>query len=185
MQNTKLVLNGYIIQKVNNSYYCGIDGDNWYLNYCSDNSYFEEFYDKNIDNGLANSEVVACCTDVEYMRRYVEESKKLGIPFRVLLCVTNRQQPVLGTTDFGFAQKKLGYDVAYSGGSYYSCVLNDVVSGRIPEFQSIRLNDNGLFSSYEEAEAFLKQREELEKATTEYTFEKGDYVIYKLSEVAV
>ena len=39
--------------------------------------------------------------------------------------------------------------------------------------------------SYEEAEAFLKQREELEKATTEYIFEKGDYVIYKLSEVAV
>ena len=38
-----------------------------------------EFYDKNIDNGLANSEVVACCTDVEYMRRYVEKSKKQAI----------------------------------------------------------------------------------------------------------
>lgn len=185
MQNTKLVLNGYIIQKVNNSYYCGIDGDNWYLNYCSNNSYFEEFYDKNIDNGLADSEVVACCTDVEYMRRCVEESKKQGISFRIFLCSTNKPEPVLREARLGQAGSVLGYDVAYSGGSYYSCVLNDVVSGRIPEFQSLRLNDNGLFSSYEEAEAFLKQREELEKATTEYIFEKGDYVIYKLSEVAV
>ena len=79
----------------------------------------------------------------------------------------------------------MGFDVAYSGGSYYSCVLNDIVSGRIPEFQSVRLNENGLLSSYEEAELFLRQREELEKATTEYIFEKGDYVIYRLTEVAV
>ena len=34
-----------------------------------------------------------------------------------------------------------------------------------------KLNENGLFSSYEEAEAFLKRREELEQATTEYIFE--------------
>lgn len=177
--------NGYIFQRATSSIYQGVDGDNWFLNYCSDNPYFEEFYDKTIDNGLANPGVVACCTDVEYMRRCVEESKKLGISFRVLLCATNRQQPMLDTEDYGFAEKELGFDVAYSGGSYYSCVLNDVVSGRIPEFQSVRLNENGLFSSYEEAESFLRQREELEKATTVYIFEKGDYVIYKLMEVVV
>ena len=91
----------------------------------------------------------------------------------------------MGEPRLGQARSVLGYDVAYSGGSYYSCVLNDVVSGRIPEFQNVRLNENGLFSSYEEAEAFLKQREEQEKATTEYIFEKGDYVIYRLTEVAV
>lgn len=177
--------NGYIFQRVTSSIYRGVDGDNWFLNYCSDNSYFEEFHDKTIDNGLANPEVVACCTDVEYMRRCVEESKKLRIPFRVLLCSTNRPEPVLNETRLGQAGRVLGFDIAYSGGSYYSCVLNDVVSGRITEFQSVRLNENGLFSSYEEAESFLRQREELEKATTVYIFEKGDYVIYKLMEVEV
>lgn len=151
--------NGYIFQQATSSIYRGLDGDNWYLNYCSDNSYFEEFYDKNIDNGLANPDVVACCTDVEYMRRCVEESKKLGISFRVLLCSTNRPEPVLRQSRLGQAGSVLGFDVAYSGGSYYS--------------------------SYEEAESFLRQREKLEKATTEYIFEKGDYVIYRLTEVAV
>ena len=36
--------NGYIIQRATSSKYHGIDGDNWYLNYCSGNPYFEEFY---------------------------------------------------------------------------------------------------------------------------------------------
>ena len=86
--------NGYIFQWATSSIYRGVDGDNWFLNYCSDNSYFEEF-------------------------------------------------------------------------------------------RQLTLNENSLFSSYEEAEAFLMQREELEKAATEYIFEKGDYVIYKLTEVEV
>ena len=45
--------------------------------------------------------------------------------------------------------------------------------------------ENGLFATYEEAKEFLKHREELEKATTDYIFEKGDYVIYMLAEVEV
>lgn len=178
-----LTVNGYIIQKENQSNYRGIDGDNWFLNYCSDNTYFAKFHEDTIDNGIENPERVECCTDTDYIKKCIEEAKKLGIPFRVLLCATNRQQPVLDTEGSCFASKELGYDVAYSGGSFYSCVLNDVVSERIPEFQGIRLNENGLFSSYEDAGVFLKQREELEKATAEYMFEKGDYVIYKLTEV--
>ena len=180
-----LTVNGYIIQKANNSYYRGVDGDNWFLNYCSDNTYFAKFHAVNIDNGMEIPERVECSADVDYMKKCVEEAKKLGISFRVLLCATNRPVPVLNTERPSQAEKILGYDVAYSGGSFYSCVLNDVVSGRIPEFQKVRLNENGLFPSYEEAEAFLKQREEMEKATTEYIFEKGDYVIYKLTEVTL
>ena len=177
--------NGYIFQRETSSIYRGVDGDNWFLNYCSDNTYFAKFHEDTIDSGIGNLERVECCADADYIQECAKEAKKLGIPFRVVLCATNRQQPMLGTEDSGFAEKELGYDIAYSGGSYYSCVLNDVVSGRITEFQSVRLNENGLFSSYEEAEAFLKQREEQEKATTEYIFEKGDYVIYKLTEVEV
>lgn len=185
MQNEKLVCNGYIVQKDIPSYYRGIAGDNWFLNYCSDNTYFEKYHASDIDNGFADSERVECCADAEYVKNCVEEAKKLGISFRLLLCATSRPAPVLGTEHMGKSETILGYDIAYSGGSFYSCVLNDVVCGRIPEFQSIRLNENGLFSSYEEAEAFLKKREELEKETTEYIYEKGDYVIYKLTEVTL
>lgn len=181
----KLRENGYIVQRASGSKYRGIDGDNWYLNYCSDDTYFANFHAANIDNSFENPRVVECCTDVEYLQRYVEESKNLGIAFRVLLCSTNRPEPALSENRLGQAGSVLGFDVAYSGGSYYSCVLNDVVSGCIPEFQNIRLNGNGLFSSFEEAEAFLKRREELEKAATEYIFEKGDYAIYELTEVEV
>lgn len=177
--------NGYIIQRVSASDYRGIDGDNWYLNYCSDNPYFEEFYNNNIARNWEAPDFVDCCTDVEYMQRCMEESTRLGISFRILLCSTNRPEPALNENRLGQAGTVLGFDVAYSGGSYYSCVLNDVVSGRIEEFRQLTLNENGLFATYEEAEAFLKQREELEKATTEYIYEKGDYVIYKLTEVEV
>ena len=108
MQDAKLVLNGYIIQKAKDSYYRGIDGDNWFLNYCSDNIYFAKVHEHTIGNSMDNPERVECTADV-----------------------------------------------AYSGGSFYPCVLNDVVSGRIPEFQTVRLN------------------------------EKGDCVIYQLTEVTL
>ena len=68
--------NGYIFQRATSSIYQGIDGDNWYLNYCSDNTYFAKFHEDTIDNGIGNPESVECCIDVDYMRRCVEESKK-------------------------------------------------------------------------------------------------------------
>lgn len=42
---------------------------------------------------------------------------------------------------------KDGYDYAYQGGSYYSCVNNDIVSKRINEFKNIELNEFGLFDN--------------------------------------
>ena len=41
--------NGYVVQRKKISGYGGIEGENWYLNYYSNNSFFEEFYNKNID----------------------------------------------------------------------------------------------------------------------------------------
>ena len=82
---TNLQDNGYIIQKKPVSDYCGVDGENWYLNYLSDKTYFEEFYDENIDKAWADSNYVDCCSDVEYIRFYIEESKRLGIECKVLL----------------------------------------------------------------------------------------------------
>ena len=177
--------NGYIIQKKPVSDYCGVDGENWYLNYLSDKTYFEEFYDENIDKAWADSNYVDCCSDVEYMRFYIEESKKLGIECKVLLCSTAKKEPRLESHDLGQLGNVLGYDYAYSGGSYYSCVLNDIISGRIQEFSEIRLNENGLFDSYEEAEAFQLFREKIKRTNLSYEFEEGDFIIYKITEVCI
>ena len=119
------------------------------------------------------------------MRCYIEESLKLGIECKVLLCSTSRKEPRLESHDLGQLGNVLGYDYAYSGGSYYSCVLNDVISGRIQEFSGIRLNENGLFDSYEEAEAFKLFREEIKRTNLSYEFEEGDFIIYKITELCI
>ncbi len=177
--------NGYIIQKKSVSDYCGVDGDNWYLNYCSDNTYFEKFYDENIDKAWENSNYVDCCSDIEYMQCCIEESLKLGIEFKILLCSTTKNEPILEKNDLGRIGNVLGYDYAYSGGSYYSCVLNDIISGRIQEFSKIHLNEYGLFDSYEEAEVFKLFREKIKSTNMNYVFEEGDFIIYKITEICI
>jgi len=177
--------NGYVIQKKIASDYRGVDGDNWYLNYCSENTYFQKFYDENIDKAWDDLNYVDCCADVEYMRCCIEESLELGIEFNVLLCSTCKKTPLLERNILGRTGNVLGYDYAYSGGSYYSCILNDVISGRIREFSEIRLNKNGLFDSYEEAEAFEAFREKVKSMNPDYEFEEGDFIIYKITEVCL
>ena len=177
--------NGYIIQKRTVSEYCGVDGENWYLTYLSDKTYFEEFYDEYIDKAWGDSKYVDCCSDVEHMRYYIEESLKLGIEYKVLLCSTTKKEPRLQSHDLGRIGNVLGYDYAYSGGSYYSCVLNDILSGRIQEFREVRLNENGLFESYEEAEAFKLFRDRIKSMNSSYEFEEGDFIIYKITEVCI
>lgn len=177
--------NGYIIQKKVASDYCGVDGDNWFLNYCSEEMYFQDFYDRNIDCAWEKPDFVDCCADTEYMRYCIEEATKLGIEFKILLCSTSRKEPKLQKVELGIGEKILGYDYAYSGGSYYSCILNDIISRRIEEFSSFHLNKNGLFDSYEEVEAFRQCREKLIKANNNYEFEEGDFIIYKITEICI
>lgn len=177
--------NGYIIQKKSESNYRGVDGDNWFLNYCSDKSYFEEYYDTNIDKAWNDSDFVDGCSDTGYMNACIEESLNLGIEFRLLLCSTSKKMPVLEKKDLGRVGMVLGYDYAYSGGSYYSCILNDIISGRIEEFKKFHLNANGLFNSYEEAEAFMIYREKIKSINSNYIFEEGDFIIYKITEIVI
>ena len=151
----ELQQNGYIIQKAESSAYRGVEGDNWYLNYLSTNPYFKEFYEKNIEKEWLNPNFVECCADAEYISRYVEESNRLGIPYHILLCSTDKPEPGLDAT-LEQEGTVLGYDCAYTGGSYYSCIVNDILSGRIQEFRGITLNENGLFATQEEVEAFMK-----------------------------
>lgn len=178
----KLNCNGYIVQRKNISEYMGVDGDNWYLNYCNDNPYFEQFYNNNIAKSWENSKYVDCCIDEMYIKKYIDKSKQLNIPFRVLLCYTNKNNPIL--ENFILSKKSiiLGYDYAYLGGSYYSCILNDIISKRIEEFNNIKLNKYGLFNSYKEVKSFIEYRTKLEKEK-KYDFELGDFIIYKIKEI--
>lgn len=181
----KLNYNGYIIQKKNMTIYKGIEGDNWYLNYCTKNPYFVEFYNANIDKVWENPGYVDCCTDETHMKRYIEESRKIGIDFRILLCATNRSFPSIGKIELGRTGEILGYDYADSGGSYYSCILNDIISKRIEEFKRIRINKNGLFDTCEEAEEFGKYRKKLISLNSDYDFEGGDFIVYEIAEIYV
>lgn len=181
--NKLLQYNGYIVQRKNKSEYKGIEGDNWYLNYCSNNDFFEEFYNQMIDKAWNDTNYVDCCTNELYIKKYINESIKMGIDFRILLCATCRSLPQIYKVELGRIGEVLGYDFAYSGGSYYSCILNDIISGRIKEFKEISLNKNGLFSTYEEVNNFIQIRNNMIVSDSPYIFEQGDFVIYELTEI--
>lgn len=185
MELIDLKCNGFVIQRNTKTNYKGIEGDNWYLNYCSNNQYFREFYEQNIDRAWDNEEYVDCCTSYEYVKKYIEESVKMGIDFKVLLCSTCKKKPILDKVRIGQNERILGYDYAYSGGSYYSSILNDILSKRIKEFEKFQLNENGLFNSYEEVAGFSLYRKKLKEATSRYDFEEGDFVIYKITEIYI
>ncbi len=180
----KLRNNGYIIQRKKSSIYYGVDGDNWYLNYCSNKIYFKDFYDKNIDKAWQDFNCVDCCSDIEYIKYYVRESLELGIEFNVLLCATIKSEPCLVKEYLDGEENFLGYDYAYSGGSYYSAILNDIISGRIKEFREIRLNENGLFDSYDEVNSFILLRDKIKKQKN-YVLEDGDFIIYKITQLRI
>ena len=87
----------------------------------------------------------------------------------------------------GINMSFLGYDYAYSGGSYYSAVLNDIIAKRILQFANIQMNKYGLFETYERVKEFINLRESMKKVECfqkEY-LEEGDFVIYKLYEVKI
>ncbi len=175
-------INGLVIQKRTEGLYQGIEGDNWYLNYTS----FKEldiFFEENIEKAWEDDDYVDVCTDMEYIQKYINISLQENINYRVLMCVTEKEFPhmMLDTEkDIMF----LGYDYAYSGGSYYSAILNDIISKRIPQFSDIKLNSYGLFELYEDVVNFVRFRETMkcnECSQTEY-LEEGDFTIYKLYE---
>lgn len=175
--------NGIVVQRINHeNMYKGIEGDNWYLNYLGNSKEFDLYYDNEIEKAWINSEYVDCCSEMSYIEKYVLESKKKNIEFRILLCETTKSKPQI-VINKPFKIYFIGYDYAYAGGSYYSCVNNDIVSDRIPELKEIRLNKNGLFNEVDEIQKFIKQRELLKKKYPRGTFETGEFIIYKISEI--
>ena len=172
--------------------YRGVDGDDWYLE--------DELWDvrdqpwralrdrvvgylgaleerSHFDPGL-----LVAIDDPSWIRLYAEVSEALGVGYRMLLCETDLARPAMG--DLGLECDFLGYDCAWPGGDHCSAVLCDLVGGRVPELSDVPLNANGLIPTREAAEAFLWRRERLKARCPESLFEGGDFVVYRLSEVA-
>lgn len=82
---------------------------------------------------------VAACTDLDYIYRYIEVSKELGIKYRGLLVKTDIPMPTV-EIDSELEKKFLGYDYAYENGDNYSAVYNEVLF----VFSEFELNENGL-----------------------------------------
>ncbi len=168
-------INGIIVQEETNSLYRGVEGNNWYLN-CFQT--FEKYYNEVIDKSWCNNNFVDVCSDVKYIQKYISISMQKQIDFRLILCCTESEFPCF---DFDVNHASfLGYDYAYSGGSYYSAIYNDIVSRRICEFRKINLNKFCLFNNIAEVKYFLQKRNKL---NNKYYIEKGNYLIYKLYEI--
>ena len=177
----ELYNNGLIIQKARNGKYQGVEGDNWFLNY-EDNIDKEiiDYFDDHIDLAWTNDKCVDACNNMSYIKKYLDIASERNINYRIILCFTNRQYPKMINNDAEGIF--LGYDYVYSGGSYYSAVLNDVISKRIPKFQKYRLNDYGLFDSIEELTEFVEDRNIIKENSVDYDIEDGDFIVYKLYE---
>ncbi len=173
--------NGVIIQKLESSRqnYRGVDGDNWYLN---DVKLLNDYVEKSIRLSWCNLGFVECATDEAFVMSYIKESKARGIKYRILICETCYEQPKANFKQ-KYNSRFIGYDYAYTGGSYYSCVYNDVVLRNFREFCELKLNENNLFETLNDIEVFVKLREQLIERYDDFTFEKGDFIIYRLSEL--
>jgi hypothetical protein len=162
----ELYLNGFIMQIDNDNYYKGVDGENWYL-------------ENKIEMAWRDENYVDCCADMDYIKKYIDESKRKNIRYRILLCETEKKLPLLENIELTeFCE--LGYDYAYTGGSFYSCIVNDILSKRISEMSQIKLNKFGLFNTFNEAKEFVKLRNSLIEIYPKYTFEGGEFSIYRL-----
>lgn len=75
--------------------------------------------------------------------------------------------------------KFLGYDYAYENGDNYSAVYNEIPF----VFPEYKLNENGLFQTKDEIQAYISKREQFECSHAPYTLEAGDFTIFEVYEV--
>lgn len=184
-----MYINGIVIQKYADIAYRGIDGsgfsdktgENWYFNNHEQLSdIFEPYYDEHINltyYNLPKHSRIAACNDIEYIKKYIRESEKQNIKFRLILCESDIPNPIMN--DLNFERKFLGYDYAYALGDNYSAVYSEI-PGVFPQFS---LNCNGLFETAEEICRYIVEREKFKKSHPPYTLEEGDFAVFRLSEL--
>lgn len=178
--------NGLIVQRVKKwpHNYLGVEGDNWFLDEYSFPKYKEEIknvyeeYRKTICDNSIEGHKIECCNDLNFLNDYIDLCKKIHTDINVILCESLISEPKL-KVDKKTCQF-LGYDYAYKGGSFYSGVLNDLCFERMIEMKDITLNQFGLCATMDELNSYIQKRNELKLIMPQYTFEDGDFTVYKL-----
>jgi len=183
--------NGYLVKQINRDTmknYLGVENGNWPLEPDADNidetdrDELIRYVNENIDISWGIESHVDVCTDFDFVVRYANACIASGVEVEILYCKTSYATPVCDEPIEYDLQKKykfLGYDIAYSGGSYYSCVFSDVFTGRIPVFSEIQLNEYGLIENEDELQKFIMLRDAMTDELKE-SIEQGEFVIYKL-----
>lgn len=175
------VNNGLIFQKKRDGGYMGVEGDNWYLNDLYPNT-IGIYFDENIAKSWYRSDWVDVCNDIFFINEYINLSRMNKIDFRILLCETNCNFPIINSNYNNTTY--LGYDYAYAGGSYYSAIYSDLYCRKIEGLSEIQLNQNGLLDSEFEIDRFINKRNDLIRNCENVNmFELGDFIKYKLYQI--
>lgn len=186
MSMIKYNSSGFLVKAVDrNAYktYCGVEGNTWCMRLKTEIGNFSElnsYYYNKIERNWRNIDFVDLCTNIGYIKRYIMACKEANFDTQLLYCMTTKRYPENNIQPItNYNSLFLGYDYAYAGGTFYSCVFSDVYMNRIEEFSNIQLNDNGLISSEKDMLRFIKVREGLQE-NKDLRIERGDFTIYKL-----
>lgn len=102
-----MYINGIVIQKYVSNSYKGIDGSGWNENtgcnwYFNDDEQLSEFYEPFYDEyigmtywNLNKHSWVAAYNNMDYINKYVEDSEKRSIQYRLLLCESEVPNPTM------------------------------------------------------------------------------------------
>ena len=75
----------------------------------------------------------------------------------------------------------MGFDYAYEFPDNYSAVYNEIPF----VFPECKLNENGLFETREEIDAYLVKRNAFKDTHPPYTLETGDFTVFKVYEMDI
>lgn len=186
-----LYSNGLIVRAIDKIHekYLGVEGDCWNIDEDTEGidqqegKFLNNYCSENVNISWSDDNVVEVSCDINFVNRYVNAYLKANIQFIVLFCKTNKTIPNCHLNIENQTNDNLifiGFDYAYSGGSFYSCVFSDLFSKRIPELLDIELNEYGLINSEEELSNFIKRRNELIINDEADMFEVGEFTVYKL-----
>jgi len=178
--------NGYIL-KNSNSYlgknYLGVEGFDWLFDIKDINEkekeYIHTYIKDKIDLSYYNKEYVDVCYEIDFLKYlYKFFIKNYDINnLIIILCETTCEKPSLinkiNYDDYCF----LGYDYAYAGGSFYSCIFNDIINRNKIK---INLNEYGLIANEENLNKFIQLRSDIKSKACFGEFEEGDFISYKL-----
>ena len=136
--------------------------------------------DLNVKNGIA-------LLDIVLLKSYIRACKEYNQEYCIKFVEIYRTDSC-NTADNCFLKsiaksyRFLGYDVGECAYDYYSAVLSDVINRPSLFGVNIKnsLNDDGLFDSLDEAQAFLAQRQMKMKFDAESTYERCNPEIIKI-----